>query len=432
MLNCTDLACVLHHHHFYAHLHHLKHHLQDDHDHHGHGHHESHDHHDSATSLPLPKLAEHQMALGYGPERLMDTRKVILVVIQYRLGAFGFLSTGDSSSPGNYGLKDQSMALRWVQSNIEMFGGDPTQVTLVGQSAGGAAVQMHMMSRLSRGTFQEGVSMSGTVLAYWNYNVDQARVARRQADVLGIPAAYKLSTKKLVDALRRVDAVELGKSIDQLKYFFVHPTALYQPVPERHSTNESFLDEEPRALWAAGKYQQTPWFTGTVPNDGAADSLGIVTNVTLLNQLNEKSRAFIPRLGGGADVNAMATQMLLWRDWHHLMGLYDPGKSRRVTPRGQVVKSKDAALRVLRYLLADAGRVPACLPANTNNFNNQRGEECSPDPVVAKANLNLGLVMAFSSKRVDFQPFRSGGRVASGHSGPLPRSLQRGLLTSWK
>ncbi|XP_065072480.1 protein catecholamines up isoform X2 [Ochlerotatus camptorhynchus] len=48
MLNCTDLACVLHHHHFYAHLHHLKHHLQDDHDHHGHGHHESHDHHDSA------------------------------------------------------------------------------------------------------------------------------------------------------------------------------------------------------------------------------------------------------------------------------------------------------------------------------------------------------------------------------------------------
>ncbi|XP_058463741.1 myb-like protein A isoform X1 [Malaya genurostris] len=49
MLNCTDLACVLHHHHFYAHLHHLKHHLQDDHDHHGHGHHEAHDHHDSAV-----------------------------------------------------------------------------------------------------------------------------------------------------------------------------------------------------------------------------------------------------------------------------------------------------------------------------------------------------------------------------------------------
>uniref|UniRef100_A0A182MH22 Uncharacterized protein n=1 Tax=Anopheles culicifacies TaxID=139723 RepID=A0A182MH22_9DIPT len=58
MLNCTDLACVLHHHHFYAHLHHLKHHLQDDHDHHhGHHGHESHDHHHEAvTRLYLTQL----------------------------------------------------------------------------------------------------------------------------------------------------------------------------------------------------------------------------------------------------------------------------------------------------------------------------------------------------------------------------------------
>ncbi|XP_039449690.1 juvenile hormone esterase-like [Culex pipiens pallens] len=245
----------------------------------------------------------------YGPERLMDTKKVLVVVIQYRLGVFGFLSTDDISSPGNYGLKDQSMAMRWVQRNIKKFGGDPNRVTLVGQSAGGAAVQMHMMSHLSRGTFQQAVSMSGTALAYWNYNIDQARVARRQAAVLGIPAAYKMSTEKLVETLRWVDAVELGKSIDRLKYFYVHPTALYQPVMERHLTNGTFLSEDPRALWSAGKFQQIPWITGTVPNDGAADSLGIITNVTLLKQLNEMSRKYIPRLAGGDD-NAKATQML--------------------------------------------------------------------------------------------------------------------------
>ncbi|KXJ81528.1 hypothetical protein RP20_CCG019365 [Aedes albopictus] len=245
----------------------------------------------------------------FGPERLMDTSKVIVVVIQYRLGVFGFLSTDDSCSPGNYGLKDQSMALRWVQNNIQNFGGDPKRVLLVGQSAGAAAVQMHMMSPLSRGTFSKAVSMSGSVHAYWNYNIDQARVARRQAAVIGIPNPYKISTDKLVEALRWVDAYELGRSIDRLKYFYVHPTGLFQPVAEQYVTKETFLSEEPRSLWAAGKYEQIPWVTGFLPNDGAADSLGIITNVTLLEQLNQKSRRFIPRLAGG-DAHNKSTQML--------------------------------------------------------------------------------------------------------------------------
>ncbi|XP_058466089.1 juvenile hormone esterase-like [Malaya genurostris] len=245
----------------------------------------------------------------YGPERLMDTRRVLVVVIQYRLGVFGFLSTEDSSSPGNYGLKDQSMALRWVQKNIKRFGGDTKRVMLVGHEAGAASVQLHMMSPLSRGTFSKAVSMSGSALAYWNYNIDQARVARRQAAVLGIPEAYKISTTKLVDELRAVDAIELGRSIDRMKYFHVQPTGLYQPVAERHETNGTFLNKEPRALWVSGKYEQIPWITGFVPNDGAADSLSIITNTTLLEQLNEKSIKFIPRLAGG-DASPRTVQML--------------------------------------------------------------------------------------------------------------------------
>ncbi|XP_053681374.1 histone-lysine N-methyltransferase Suv4-20 [Anopheles nili] len=65
MLNCTDLACVLHHHHFYAHLHHLKHHLQDDHDHHGHHGHESHDHHHEAVRNQPGGEIEGPLALDY-------------------------------------------------------------------------------------------------------------------------------------------------------------------------------------------------------------------------------------------------------------------------------------------------------------------------------------------------------------------------------
>lgn len=244
-----------------------------------------------------------------GPERLMDTRMIIVIVIQYRVGVFGFLSTDDGASPGNYGLKDQSMALRWAQKNVEKFGGDPKRVTLVGHEAGAASVQMHMMSQLSRGAFSRAICMSGSALAFWNYNIDQAKVARRQAAIIGIPGAYKISTDKLVEALRWVDAYTLGKSIDLLKYFYVHPTGLYQPGAERYVTNGTFLSDEPRALWAAGKYERIPWIAGILPNDGAADSLGIITNTTLLNHLNKRSRKFIPRLAGG-DTNLKSVQML--------------------------------------------------------------------------------------------------------------------------
>ena len=63
----------------------------------------------------------------------------------------GFLSTDDAVTSGNQGLLDQLMALKWVNRNIQYFGGDPSQVTLFGQSAGGASVSLHMLSPLSTG-----------------------------------------------------------------------------------------------------------------------------------------------------------------------------------------------------------------------------------------------------------------------------------------
>lgn len=74
----------------------------------------------------------------------------------------GFLSTEDNIVPGNNGLKDQVLALQWIQTNIKNFGGNPKSVTLDGFSAGGASVHYHYLSPLS-----EGQTLIFTVFIYW-------------------------------------------------------------------------------------------------------------------------------------------------------------------------------------------------------------------------------------------------------------------------
>jgi len=81
------------------------------------------------------------------PQYLLE-RDIVLVVPQYRLGPFGFLATKTNTIPGNAGLLDVKLALEWVQKYITYFGGDPTRVTVFGQSAGAAIVSSLTLSPL--------------------------------------------------------------------------------------------------------------------------------------------------------------------------------------------------------------------------------------------------------------------------------------------
>ncbi|MEB6378996.1 carboxylesterase family protein [Leclercia adecarboxylata] len=104
----------------------------------------------------------------YDPARLVTQGNAVVVTLNYRLGVFGFLSVpgldSEGHQSGNYGLLDQQAALRWVQKNISAFGGDPSNVTIAGESSGGNSVMAHIVAPGSTGLFQHAVSMSGAAI----------------------------------------------------------------------------------------------------------------------------------------------------------------------------------------------------------------------------------------------------------------------------
>lgn len=117
---------------------------------------------------------------GSGSEMIYDGGRmaqegVVVVTINYRLGALGFLATRglleEAGTTGNYGLLDQIQALHWLQTNIETFGGDPAQVTIGGQSAGAYSVTALMLSPLAKGLFHQAVVESGSIFSISAFSV---------------------------------------------------------------------------------------------------------------------------------------------------------------------------------------------------------------------------------------------------------------------
>lgn len=121
----------------------------------------------------------------YGPDFLLQ-KDIILVSLNYRTGALGFLccQSADDGVPGNAGLKDQNLALKWVKDNIAAFGGDPEAVTLFGHSAGACSVQYHLTSEASRGLFKRAIIMSGSTLCSWSLS-PQRNWVEKLAKALG-------------------------------------------------------------------------------------------------------------------------------------------------------------------------------------------------------------------------------------------------------
>jgi para-nitrobenzyl esterase len=121
---------------------------------------------DSSTGLPVLVHIHgggFVAGSGNGDNTLLTNRgHEIVVSLNYRLGIFGFLADkAFGAHPGDYGLEDQQAALQWVQNNIGAFGGDPSNVTIYGESAGGSSVCDQIASPTAKGLFERGISVSG-------------------------------------------------------------------------------------------------------------------------------------------------------------------------------------------------------------------------------------------------------------------------------
>ena len=147
---------------------------------------------------------------GYGYEVTMDgdewaKRGVILVTINYRLGTLGFLShpelTAEQGQSGNYGTMDQAAALKWVKDNISAFGGDPSRITIFGQSAGAMSVKTLLVSPLSRDLMAGAIIQSGGGLSTRGLSPDGSQ---EQFDAMGKAAMDQAGLTDLaaMEALR--------------------------------------------------------------------------------------------------------------------------------------------------------------------------------------------------------------------------------------
>ncbi|XP_050615850.1 bile salt-activated lipase isoform X1 [Macaca thibetana thibetana] len=123
----------------------------------------------------------------YDGEEIATRGNVIVVTFNYRVGPLGFLSTGDANLPGNYGLRDQHMAIAWVKRNIAAFGGDPNNITLFGESAGGASVSLQTLSPYNKGLIRRAISQSGVALSPWVIQKNPLFWAKKVAEKVGCP-----------------------------------------------------------------------------------------------------------------------------------------------------------------------------------------------------------------------------------------------------
>ncbi|KOB73252.1 Carboxyl/cholinesterase 5BL [Operophtera brumata] len=204
----------------------------------------------------------------YGPDYLVE-KDVVVVTINYRLGVLGFLSLDTPEVPGNAGMKDVMLALRWVKENIQNFGGNSGNLTVFGESAGGSASSLVTASPMSKDLINRAIIQSGTALFDWSFQKKPVENARNLAKSLGCEGE---SVEEILDFLSATSAKEIVEAHERMESLDdLNPNAFVLVVEKEFLGVDAVINEPFINLLTSGRVAHVPIMIGSTTLEYASE-----------------------------------------------------------------------------------------------------------------------------------------------------------------
>lgn len=203
---------------------------------------------------------------------------VVLITINYRLNAFGFLAhpaltaRSTTGSSGNYGIMDQIFALKWIRENIRMFGGNPDNITVFGNSAGAASVAALMASSQAKGLFHRAIIQSGGYPPSMLRHLNKTQRNLESMESLGTKFSEVLGIDNNVDTVKELSSrswQDIASAWERAVQPKITGIGISGAWMLNHLIEDGYiLEKSPREIFRQGKQNNVPLMIGTVADEG--------------------------------------------------------------------------------------------------------------------------------------------------------------------
>jgi len=222
-------------------------------------------------------------------------QNVLIVSINYRLDLFGFFSLDSNYVSGNQGLRDQALALEWVQGNIHLFGGDPNQVTIFGESAGGWSVSHQLVNPGAEGLFRGAIVQSGSITGGLSGGLPISSVSAKEQGILLSQTAGCYSGGDWHQQVEEVTKCLQGKDPEEvLLWSFLSGFSVAANVDD--FSQQPVLPQQPQALLDSGSFHHVPVILGVNSGEEIMFRTDLLDQPSILDEYSRNWELVCPTL----------------------------------------------------------------------------------------------------------------------------------------